>query len=1091
MMQSIHQHERDTAGPTRRTKTKQVRQSRLAGLVDRLGNRGLQALRARTLQRKAEVTGVSVPQDPLEMLADRVADQVVSEPAAAVGPAPPPAGEPASETVVQRDALPEAGATHSNSMPDTPGPPAAVRSPRAGGGPSPHGALASELLSGLDAGSPMPRDVRRFMEDRFGRSFANVRVHTGERAAEAARSVAAKAFTIGSEIVFGAGRWAPETYEGKRLLAHELTHVVQQGADTGAPAPESVTEMDADRAGHDVAEGRRADVSVRAAPGTVQRDPLVTREPSSEIHTTYRYGGGEGATSYVLVEGQHVAHIEDRAVKTGQSWDNEWRVLTVVAKADYWDAKAIPNPSAKIPGVNRVVINVNGNITVVDVLPPEPKPRKPTAPKPKTPVQSRKPKPQPEVRPSTPEAEPKSRAPEQQFTPKYPTDAEQAADQVAHLSDSDLSAIGVHERALLLDVFANSHDALDVHSLVRLLDSTPEDELTELLDELFKDRGAILQKLASLVEPGDDAIALAESLTQVWNRSQKLPDEGHPRWRPGLMGHPVKMTQQQYDQMLAVAPRMLTWEIEHLEESILWQDRGRSWRTQGLGAVMGGFVDAWSDAIRPPTALEAMGNPSTLFFANPYLQLGFARRRLAEKDVFGAGELLMSAQAQNKLLLSMWSQYEGATQIGGQAAIRDIKIVRNTAWIAATAYYSVPIAATGLALGAGFESARQGVQLLEGSHPTGSFDLMQAYDAAAFGAITGPFAAARPGLALTLGAGSGTYRGFEQFSQGHWATGTFDLATAWIPAGIYGAKRIPVVIDRAKGSVLGGVMLGIAEGTNLGTLRTSSSSGTFNVPTMVAGETSIYTSIPTSAPRVSIPPRPSWVPPEISVSPVQPSGTFATAPRPTTGLTGYGNMPLVVRILPSSAAQAVVATQSPGRVADYEIWAELARELGTDPPGTVEVSGRNRYPTMEQVSRGSSLETVAADQTRRLSQQLGIGVPADRVLEAPWVGRIRSGSGELTSLGTSQGWLRNEASFWRGFRRAYPDDYALLGSNRTVTEAFARRYGWPTTGPDSVVGQKLIHHHMENSALVVAIPESLHQRLSGIIHARPTVVGSP
>lgn len=80
------------------------------------------------------------------------------------------------------------------------------------------------------AGSSRPLDqsTRAFMETRFGHDFSRVRVHTDGYAAESAHSINALAYTVGSHIVFGAGQFAPDTAAGRRLLAHELTHVVQQ-----------------------------------------------------------------------------------------------------------------------------------------------------------------------------------------------------------------------------------------------------------------------------------------------------------------------------------------------------------------------------------------------------------------------------------------------------------------------------------------------------------------------------------------------------------------------------------------------------------------------------------------------------------------------------------------------------------------------------------------------------------------------------------------------------------------------------------------------------------------------------------------------
>jgi hypothetical protein len=72
------------------------------------------------------------------------------------------------------------------------------------------------------------------MEPRFGADFGHVRVHTDDRAAASARAVAARAYTVGSHLVFGDGTYSPGTTSGRRLLAHELAHVVQQSGETSA-----------------------------------------------------------------------------------------------------------------------------------------------------------------------------------------------------------------------------------------------------------------------------------------------------------------------------------------------------------------------------------------------------------------------------------------------------------------------------------------------------------------------------------------------------------------------------------------------------------------------------------------------------------------------------------------------------------------------------------------------------------------------------------------------------------------------------------------------------------------------------------------
>ncbi len=88
--------------------------------------------------------------------------------------------------------------------------------------------VAAQIRPLKGGGQPLPLTIRNFFEPRFGADFSHVRVHTDARAAASARSVNAIALTVGRDVVFGVGQYAPDTETGRRLLAHELTHVVQQ-----------------------------------------------------------------------------------------------------------------------------------------------------------------------------------------------------------------------------------------------------------------------------------------------------------------------------------------------------------------------------------------------------------------------------------------------------------------------------------------------------------------------------------------------------------------------------------------------------------------------------------------------------------------------------------------------------------------------------------------------------------------------------------------------------------------------------------------------------------------------------------------------
>lgn len=90
--------------------------------------------------------------------------------------------------------------------------------------------LESRINALRGGGQPLPRSMRNFFEPRFGRDFGQVRIRTDGRAVETAEALNAQAYTLGQDIVFGPGQYAPGTTSGNRLLAHELTHTIQQNS---------------------------------------------------------------------------------------------------------------------------------------------------------------------------------------------------------------------------------------------------------------------------------------------------------------------------------------------------------------------------------------------------------------------------------------------------------------------------------------------------------------------------------------------------------------------------------------------------------------------------------------------------------------------------------------------------------------------------------------------------------------------------------------------------------------------------------------------------------------------------------------------
>jgi hypothetical protein len=148
---------------------------------------------------------INEPGDVYEQEADRVAEQVLAKPA-----------HPGVTSALPR--IQRFSGQPSGQMGAAP--------------PSVDRALASP-------GRPLEPVLRHNMERRFGHDFSTVRVHLGAAAEQSARDVNAHAYTVGHDIVFGASRFAPETPEGRRLIAHELTHVVQQSGANGTRVGQS------------------------------------------------------------------------------------------------------------------------------------------------------------------------------------------------------------------------------------------------------------------------------------------------------------------------------------------------------------------------------------------------------------------------------------------------------------------------------------------------------------------------------------------------------------------------------------------------------------------------------------------------------------------------------------------------------------------------------------------------------------------------------------------------------------------------------------------------------------------------------------
>jgi Domain of unknown function (DUF4157)/OmpA family len=155
---------------------------------------------------------ISEPSDRYEQEADHIADQIMRMP----------------DSTVQRQAVPEEEEMIQRKAAFNQAAPSASTQES-----SDVLSIVHEVLN--SSGQPLDLTTRTFMESRFGNDFSHVRIHTDETASRTAQDVKALAYTTGSHIVFGVGQYSPQTTSGKRLIAHELVHTMQQSSIASAP----------------------------------------------------------------------------------------------------------------------------------------------------------------------------------------------------------------------------------------------------------------------------------------------------------------------------------------------------------------------------------------------------------------------------------------------------------------------------------------------------------------------------------------------------------------------------------------------------------------------------------------------------------------------------------------------------------------------------------------------------------------------------------------------------------------------------------------------------------------------------------------
>ncbi len=473
-----------------------------------VGNRAVLGLmRSGALRRKARV---SEPGDALEREADRAADAVVADTSGRLA-APGGVAEPMIQAKDSGTARPARASAQTH-----------------------------ELLGDLDAGRPLPDGVRGFMESRFATSFDDVRVHAGERSAAAAESVSARAFTVGSDIVFGAGQFAAESTEGRRLLAHELSHVVQQ-----RPPKERTG---ATEAGRDGAAGVRA----RGARGEIQRAPDGKSGTGEPVLTLQRE---TVSVNFHLMATPEAAGDSGVGLSfKGTHWDPVRRVYTVsfehINRMRRW--RVAPNAEADARADNLEVVLVSTGFTgSVTAIIGARQPAKPSQPaQPDRPPSPDAPRPDPQAVPPANE-DPQPADPKHVDTRPEPrggatkverdtrTDPKQALNEAAALPTHELRSLAPGPRTRLLDAAADSSRASLPPSLVHdLIRTTPDADAGALADTLHADGDRLLGELQRNQPDAHGAETLDAAVKDLDARRRDSPSSRDDRdivdWTPAM-----------------------------------------------------------------------------------------------------------------------------------------------------------------------------------------------------------------------------------------------------------------------------------------------------------------------------------------------------------------------------------------------------------------------------------------------------------------------------------------------------------------------------------------------------------------------------
>lgn len=404
------------------------------------------------------------------------------------------------------------------------------------------GALAGQL----SGGDRLDSQTRDWMESRFGESFDEVRIHTGSRAAQMADTQQARAFTVGGDIVFGEGQFAPQTTEGKRLLAHELAHVVQQRGTEDAVAGEKETERDAHEAAREVVSGGSPRVKERAVEGSLQRQPTGSKGSGMPSHRIV-------GTS-IIVDDVWMAYImygEGFEVEQ-KSWNPSTKTLTLkISVLGRYKLERFPEADSEARKKLMLVVITSrsrwdGKTDTIAIgvpakpfVKPSEKPNTPLPPSPEFDAPTEVPKQEATQEKKDQNAQASSGDKVPKVEQQSKNDPKGALKEAGELSKPELNSLGSEPRKSLLHAAADASSGSAALQIAHdLITTTPDRDAGPLADALQADGGKLLDDLKRKETDPAGASALDQASRDLEARRLDAPapkgERDYVEWTPEL-----------------------------------------------------------------------------------------------------------------------------------------------------------------------------------------------------------------------------------------------------------------------------------------------------------------------------------------------------------------------------------------------------------------------------------------------------------------------------------------------------------------------------------------------------------------------------